>query len=101
MRGGVNISPAELDDLLVGMPGVAEAATVGIPDERLGERVAVAVVPRDYATPTLADIAEWMNARDVAVFKRPERLFIVDKLPRNAMNKVVRSDLRAMVAALG
>ena len=57
VRGGVNISPAELDDLLVGMPGVAEAATVGIPDDRLGERVAVAVVrSRDYATPTLADI---------------------------------------------
>ena len=100
VRGGVNISPAELDDLLVGQPLLKEAATVGIPDDRLGERVAVAVVPRDGATPTLADIAAWMDRADVAIFKRPERLVIVDRLPRNAMNKVVRSELRETVLRL-
>jgi len=100
VRGGVNISPAELDDLLVGMPLLAEAATVGIPDDRLGERVAVAVVPKGDETPTLADVVAWMaRAHDVAVFKRPERIVVVDRLPRNAMNKVVRSELRALVLA--
>lgn len=97
VRGGMNISPAELDDLLAGMPQAAEAATVGIPDEVLGERIAVAVVPAPGATPELADVTAWLAAKDVAVFKRPERLVIVDKLPRNPMNKVVRGDLRAMV----
>lgn len=97
VRGGMNISPAELDDLLAGMPQVVEAATVGIPDDTLGERIAVALVPALGATPELADVTAWLEARDVAIFKRPERLVIVDKLPRNPMNKVVRGDLRSMV----
>lgn len=99
VRGGVNVSPAELDDLLAGMPMVIEAATVGIPNDMLGERIAVAVVPAPGAMPELADVTEWLASRDVAIFKRPERLVIVDKLPRNPMNKVVRGDLRAMVLA--
>lgn len=99
VRGGVNLSPAEIDDLLVGHPMLKEAATVGIPDDRLGERVAVAVVPRDGHNPDLADISAWMESRDVALFKRPERLVVVAQLPRNAMNKVVRSELRQIVLA--
>lgn len=99
VRGGVNLSPAEIDDLLVGHPMLKEAATVGIPDDRLGERVAVAVVPLGDQVPVLADISAWMESRDVALFKRPERLVIVAQLPRNAMNKVVRRDLRDIVLA--
>lgn len=99
VRGGVNLSPAEIEDLLVGHPMLKEAATVGIPDDRLGERVAVAVVPRDGHHPDLADISAWMESRNVAMFKRPERLVVVAQLPRNAMNKVVRSELRQIVLA--
>ena len=99
VRGGVNISPAEIDDLLAGMPQVREAATVGIPDDDLGERIAVAVVPHDGATPVLSDVAAWLREQGVAIFKWPERLVCVDRLPRNAMNKVVRSELRALVVA--
>lgn len=97
VRGGVNISPAELDDLLTGMPQVREAATVGIPDDDLGERIAVAVVPHDGATPTLDHVRAWLRGQGVAIFKSPERLVCIDRLPRNAMNKVVRADLRAVV----
>ncbi|WP_114951537.1 class I adenylate-forming enzyme family protein [Sphingosinicella terrae] len=96
VRGGVNISPAELDDLLAGLPSVREAATVGLPDPDLGERLAVVVVP-DGRAPSLADIARWLDARGVAKFKWPERLVIAESLPRNAMNKVVRSELRQIV----
>jgi acyl-CoA synthetase (AMP-forming)/AMP-acid ligase II len=99
VRGGVNISPAEIDDLLVGQAMIQEAAVVGIPDADLGERVALAVVPKDGIAPTLDDIAAWLDQQGVARFKRPERLVIVDALPRNAMNKVVRRDLRARVLA--
>ncbi|MBB6227889.1 acyl-CoA synthetase (AMP-forming)/AMP-acid ligase II [Polymorphobacter multimanifer] len=97
VRGGVNISPAEIDDLLVGAPDLLEAATVGIPDEVLGERVAVAVVPREGATPSIASLGAWLEGKGCAIFKRPERLVVVEKLPRNAMNKVVRDVLRAEV----
>lgn len=99
VRGGVNISPAELDDLLVGHPLLKEAATVGIPDAVLGERIAVAVVAKGDVAPTLADIVAWLDRDQVAVFKRPEKLVIVDALPRNAMNKVVRATLRETVLA--
>ena len=97
VRGGVNISPAEIDDLLVGLPSIREAAAVGVPDDDLGERVAIAVVAQDGRTPTIADVTAWLAARDVAIFKRPERLVVLDSLPRNAMNKVVRRNLRALV----
>ena len=99
MRGGVNISPAELDDLIVGQPQIKEAATVGVPDDRLGERIAVAVVPHEGEEPKLEDITAWLEERDIAIFKRPEYLVMVDALPRNAMNKVVRDELREMVVA--
>ncbi len=99
VRGGVNISPAELDDLLTGLPQAREAATVGIPDADLGERIAVALVPRDGAEPTLQDVVDWLKRADVAVFKRPERLVLLPSLPRNAMNKVQRDQLRVQVLA--
>lgn len=97
MRGGVNISPAELDDLIVDHPKIREAATVGLPDDRLGERIAVAVVPHDGETVTLSDIFEWLENKGTAIFKRPEFIVTIDQLPRNAMNKVVRDTLRTVV----
>jgi len=99
VRGGMNISPAELDDLLAGHPLLAEAAVVGIPDARLGECVCVAIVPRTEQVPTLAAINDWLRQRQVAVFKLPERLAVIDALPRNPMNKVQRPQLRERVLA--
>lgn len=99
VRGGVNISPAELDDLLAGLPGSREAATVGIPDADLGERVAVGIVPAEGAELSIADVSAFLKERGVAVFKLPERLVTLDRLPRNAMNKVVRLELREAVLA--
>jgi len=92
-RSGVNISPGELDDLLVGLPLLKEAAAVGVPDPLLGERVAVAFVAKEGATPTLGDITAWLEYSHVAIFKQPERLVVVDALPHNAMNEVVRTTL--------
>ena len=97
VRGGVNISPAEIDDLLVGQPMIREAAVVGIPDPDLGERMAIGVVPNEGAAPALADVTAWLAGKGVAVFKQPEFLVILDALPRNAMNKVVRADLRRLI----
>lgn len=106
VRGGVNISPAEVDELLVGAPGLLEAACVGVPDAAMGERVAVAVVQKPDlapgAEPTVASVGAWLESKGCAVFKRPERLVVVEKLPRNAMNKVVRDELRGVILeALG
>ncbi|WP_261300377.1 class I adenylate-forming enzyme family protein [Sphingomonas alpina] len=100
VRGGVNISPAEIDDLLAGHPALKEAAVVGIPDDRLGERMCVAAVPADDQAPDLAAISTWLKDQGLAVFKLPELLVTVDALPRNAMNKVSRRDLRETVLAM-
>lgn len=99
VRGGVNISPAEIDDLLAGHPSLKEAAVVGVPDDVLGERMCVAVVPAGE-TPQLAEVAGWLKEKGLAVFKLPEKLVVVDALPRNAMNKVVRNELREQVLGL-
>lgn len=97
VRGGMNISPAEIDDLLAGHPALAEAAVVGLPDEQLGERMCAAVVPKEGAAPDVKELADWLKARGLAVFKLPERLVVVDTLPRNPMNKVMRTELREKV----
>ncbi len=94
IRGGQNISPAEIEALVQSHPGVAEVAAVGAPDEVLGERVAVFVVPRTGASPTLPDLIEHLRGQRVATFKLPERLEIVDSLPRSAIGKVLKRELR-------
>ena len=83
--------------MLAGLPVAVEAATVGVPDDRLGERIAVALVAKDGCAPELEDVTEWLAARDVAIYKRPEMLVLVESLPRNPMNKVMRNELRETV----
>ncbi|MEL6364439.1 MAG: class I adenylate-forming enzyme family protein [Pseudomonadota bacterium] len=95
IRGGVNISPAEIDGLVESHPDVQEACSVGYPDARLGERLCVFVVPKPGKTVTLEDVCAHLKAQDVAVNKLPEKLKVIDALPRNALGKVLRRDLKA------
>lgn len=97
VRGGMNISPAEIDDLLAGHPSFIEAAVVGVPDDALGERMCAAVVPKGNDVPDIKELTQWLKDRGVAVFKLPESMEVVDALPRNPMNKVLRKDLLAKV----
>jgi len=94
LRGGYNISPDEIDTLLAAHPKLAEAATVGYPDETLGEKVCVFVVPKGGEQVTLEDITGFLAAQGLAKFKLPERMEIAEQLPRNALGKVVRGSLR-------
>jgi acyl-CoA synthetase (AMP-forming)/AMP-acid ligase II len=98
IRGGLNISAAELETLLVGHAQVAEVAAVGRADRRLGERTCIFVVPRDPAQPpTLEDLASYLKGLGVATFKLPEFLEIIDVLPRNPSGKVLKRELRTLV----
>ena len=54
-------------------------------------------MPVEGAEPTLEDVTAFLSERDVAIYKRPEKLVLVDKLPRNPMNKVMRNELREIV----
>jgi acyl-CoA synthetase (AMP-forming)/AMP-acid ligase II len=94
IRGGVNISPEEIDQLLGGHPMLGEACVFSLPDEVMGERVGIAVVPRDGQDVTLDDVTAYLRDQDLAVFKLPERMFRFDSLPRNVTNKVMRSEVR-------
>jgi acyl-CoA synthetase (AMP-forming)/AMP-acid ligase II len=88
IRGGLNIAPRELEDLIVGLPGVAAVAVVGLPDDRLGELACACVVAAPGATPTLGDIVARLRDKGLATYKLPQRLELVDTLPTTATGKV-------------
>jgi acyl-CoA synthetase (AMP-forming)/AMP-acid ligase II len=92
LRGGANVYPAEVERVLEEDPRVAESAVLGLPDERLGQRVAAAVVLEPGARATAADLQAHCREQ-LARYKVPERLAIVEALPRNAMSKVMKTRL--------
>jgi acyl-CoA synthetase (AMP-forming)/AMP-acid ligase II len=95
IRGGTNISPEEIEALLLAHPKIADASVVGYPDAALGERVCACVVPRPGQTLTLQEVTDYMrDERKVAVFKLPERLELLAELPRNPVGKVLKRKLR-------
>jgi acyl-CoA synthetase (AMP-forming)/AMP-acid ligase II len=99
-RGGMKISPVELDVALEQHPDLAEAAVCAYPDERLSERICACVVTRANATPpSLASLQQYLLDAGFAKFKLPERLEAFDQLPRNALGKVQRFILQDTVAA--
>ncbi|WP_435219843.1 class I adenylate-forming enzyme family protein [Luminiphilus sp. nBUS_07] len=99
IRGGFNIAPAEIDNLLSDHPAILEVAAFAVPDERLGERTGVAVVMKPQEVVGLDDLLLHLTAKHIATYKLPERLLVVPSLPRNAMQKVVRQELTAMFTA--
>jgi long-chain acyl-CoA synthetase len=93
VSGGENIYPAEVENAIFGHPAVADVAVIGVPSERWGEEVVALVLPRPGMTLLLADLLTWLDGR-LARFKLPKRLVLVDALPRNAGNKLLRRVLR-------
>jgi acyl-CoA synthetase (AMP-forming)/AMP-acid ligase II len=100
IRGGVNISPEEIDQLLGGHPNLTEACVFSLPDPVLGERIGLAAVPRVGSDVSLESVANYLKQHDLAVFKLPERLFHFESLPRNVTNKVMRSEVRTLALAM-
>ncbi|GAB5415653.1 MAG: class I adenylate-forming enzyme family protein [Congregibacter sp.] len=98
-RGGTKLSPSEIDSLLEGAPGVAEASVCAYADDDLGERVCACIVPVEGASPELEDLRSFLTEKGLARFKLPERLEVFEALPRNPLGKVVRGELRAQVEA--
>ncbi len=92
--GGFNAYPAEIEKLLLGHAALAEVAVIGVPDERLGEVGCAFVVPRPGASVTEEDLIAWAREH-MANFKVPRHVRFVDRLPRNASQKVLKHELRA------
>ncbi len=95
VRGGANVYPAEIERVLHELPQVEACAVVGLPDERLGERVVAVVQFTPGAALTDDELTAHCGA-NLARYKVPERWVVVDELPRNAMGKIVRQDLPAL-----
>jgi non-ribosomal peptide synthetase component E (peptide arylation enzyme) len=97
IRGGQNISPVEIENLVGNHPKIHEVAAIGYPDERLGEKLCVVVVPKPGETITLEQIINYLKEKDIAVYKLPERLEIIDVMPRNAINKIEKNKLKKIL----
>ena len=102
IRGGVNISSEEVENLLMACPGVREAAVVGVPDEVLGERLCACIVAAEGAAEVTLDAitAFLRDHKRVAVYKMPEYLLPLAELPRNPVGKILKRELRERAKAL-
>ncbi|MGF1599401.1 MAG: AMP-binding protein [Acidimicrobiales bacterium] len=97
IRGGENIPVAEVEDLLLRHPAVADVAVVAMPDDRLGER-ACAVITADGEPPTLAELTAFCQEAGMAKQFWPERLEVVDEFPRTPSGKIQKFKLRQTLA---
>lgn len=95
IRGGFNISSAEVENAVQAHPAVLDAAVIPQPDEVMGEQVCVCVVAREPASPpTLDDITGFLRESGMSLYKLPEALRIVDAIPRNPVGKILKRRLR-------
>jgi long-chain acyl-CoA synthetase len=92
IRGGYNVYPSEIEDVLHSHPAVAEAAVVGIPDDRLGEEVMAFVTLRAEMTLIAEELIEYSRER-LAAYKYPRVVEFRDALPRNTIGKVLKGEL--------
>jgi 2,3-dihydroxybenzoate-AMP ligase len=100
-RGGEKISAEEVENLVYGLPGIAQVAAVAMADAELGERLCVFIVPRPDAAVSLEGIRAGLAANGVARYKWPERLEIVAELPATKVGKIDKKALREILATIG
>lgn len=93
IRGGVNIAPTPIEDAIASHPAVRRVAVIGIPDDRMGERICAVIVPKG-APPTLAELVVWVSERGLSQRMLPEALRIVDEMPVTAAGKIRKPDLK-------
>jgi acyl-CoA synthetase (AMP-forming)/AMP-acid ligase II len=94
IRGGMNISPEELDNLLSSHPKLLEVAVTGYDDDILGEKVGVVAVVTEGETISLEEIIDFLKGKQIAKYKMPEDLRVIDILPKNPVGKVLRRELK-------
>jgi len=98
IRGGFNVYPREVEEVIYAHPAVAEAAVIGVPDERLGEEVKAVVALKPGATASAEDIIDFVKER-VAAYKYPRTIQFVDTLPKGATGKILKKELKAQLEA--
>lgn len=91
VRSGMKISPLEIEEILQSHPAIQEVAIVPIPDSKHGEISCACVVTADGASVTLEDVVSFLTEHKIASFKLPEKVILVDQLPRNAVGKILKT----------
>ena len=99
IRNGENISPKELEDLLLSHPNISDIAIVGRPHKKTGERVCAVLVPTQTPGPDIKELFNFLVERGVAKFKAPEQVEYWEALPRNAAGKMLKHEIRASLIA--
>ena len=94
IRNAENVSALEVENVLATHPAVADVAVIGVPDPSAGERVCAVVVPASVEGVSLESLVQHCQSRGLSRYKHPERVVIVDALPRNLVGKVIKKDLR-------
>ncbi len=92
IRGGYNVYPREIEEVLYEHPAVAEAAVIGIPHDSLGEEVGAAVALKKGAAVTADELREYVKAR-VAAYKYPRLVWLVDALPKGPTGKLLKREI--------
>jgi long-chain acyl-CoA synthetase len=102
LRGGYNVYPREIEELLYEHPAVLEAAVIGLPDERLGEEIGAAIALKPGAEADADQLRDFVRER-VAAYKYPRRIWFVDALPKTATGKILKREIAVpdRVAAAG
>jgi acyl-CoA synthetase (AMP-forming)/AMP-acid ligase II len=98
IRGGLNITPREIEEMLLAFDEVERCAVIGVPDQRLGERVCACVCLRSGSDLELDDMVERLRAGGLATYKLPQVLHVVDELPATASGKIQKHILRERFA---
>ncbi len=93
IRGGYNVYPREIEEVLYAHPGILEAAVIGKPDERLGEEVVAVVVRREGSSVSADEIIAYCRGR-LAAYKYPREIRFMDELPKGPSGKILKSALR-------
>ncbi|GAA1484238.1 long-chain fatty acid--CoA ligase [Brachybacterium fresconis] len=93
VRGGYNVYPREVEDVLISHPKVSLAAVVGVPDERVGEEVTAYVILEDGASVTAEELRAW-GAEQMASYKYPREVVLVEELPMTSTGKILKRELR-------
>ena len=100
IRGGENIYPKELEEIMYGHPRVLEVAVVGVKDEIYGEEVMACLVPRQGETIDTEEFRSWCRA-NMASYKVPKYVSIRQQLPKNILGKILKKELKAALKGEG
>jgi long-chain acyl-CoA synthetase len=92
IRGGFNVYPREIEEVLYEHPAVAEAAVIGLPHDSLGEEIGAAVALKPGSTADPAELRDFVKER-VAAYKYPRHVWMVDSLPKGPTGKIVRREI--------